>query len=174
MVDKIAINRIVNANVYANGNSLLGKVEEIGLPSIKIKTVEHKTLGLVGTLELPAGIEKMEGKIKWTSFYDDALILMANPFNFIQLQVRGSLETYTAQGRAAQVPVVAVMTIFSKDLPLGAFKQHDPVDMETNYTALYTKLTVGDKDIVEFDVLANIYKVGGEDILLEYKNNIGG
>lgn len=174
MGDKISLNRITNANVYMDGNSLLGKVEEITLPSLKVKTVEHKTLGLVGTLELPAGIEKMEGKIKWTSFYSDVLKLMANPFGFQQLQVRGSLETYTTQGRTVQVAVVAVLTIFSKDLPGGSFKQHDPVDMETNFSAIYFKLTIGGEDIVEFDVLSNIYKAGGQDILLEYKNNIGG
>ena len=34
MAGKIEINRITNANIYVNGNSLLGRAEEIKLPDI--------------------------------------------------------------------------------------------------------------------------------------------
>ena len=175
MADKIAINRITNANVYMNGNvNLLGKVEEITLPNIKIKTAEHKALGMIGAIELPSGLEKLEGKIKWTSFYEAELGTFAHPLKTIQLQVRGSLETYNALGLASEVPVVGALTILSKGLPLGAFKQNDNVELETDFAAYYVKLTVGGKDIVEVDVFANIYKAHGVDILANYRNNIGG
>src|ERR1044072_72072 len=92
MAEKIKINRLTNANVYMDGKSFLGKAEEINLPAIKHMMSEHKALGMVGKMEFWSGIDKMEAKIKWNSFYPDALKKMADPTTAIQLQVRGSLD----------------------------------------------------------------------------------
>ncbi|MFN4149235.1 MAG: phage major tail tube protein [Rhodocyclaceae bacterium] len=40
--------------------------------------------------------------------------------------------------------------------------------------AYYMKLTVDGQDVTEIDVLENIYKAGGVDLLAQYKANIGG
>jgi P2 family phage contractile tail tube protein len=40
-MSKIQINRLTNANVYMDGNNLLGRAEEINLPQIKHKMSEH-------------------------------------------------------------------------------------------------------------------------------------
>ena len=78
--------------------------------------VEHKALGMVGTLELPSGVDKMDGEIKWSSFYADALIQVANP---------------------------------------------------------YANINIGGLPIVEFDPMANIYKVAGNDVLAQFRANVG-
>lgn len=171
---KIEINRITNANIYIDGSSLLGRAEEITLPNIKTKLAEHKALGMVGTMEFFAGLEKMEAKIKWASLYPDVMKKAANPSKTVQLQARASMETYTGQGRTAQVPVVVMLTAAFKSFPLGSFKQHDNAEYETELTVYYAKLIVDGKDIFEVDVLENIYKVDGVDILAEYRANIGG
>lgn len=173
MADKIKINRLTNANVYMDGKSFLGKAEEISLPTIKHKMSEHKALGMVGMMEFFAGIEKMEAKIKWNSFYPDALKKMGDPTTAIQLQVRASLEEYQAQGRTAQSPVVCFLTCTAKDFPMGNFKQHDNVEAETNLNVTYCRLEINREVIVEIDVLANIYKVNGVDILAQYRQNLG-
>lgn len=173
MADKIKINRLTNANVYIDGKSFLGKAEEVSLPTIKHKMSEHKALGMVGMMEFFAGIEKMEAKIKWNSFYPDALKKMADPTTSMQLQVRASLEGYSAQGRVEQLPVVCFLTVTAKDFPMGNYKQHDNVEAETNLNVTYCRLEINRESIVEIDVLANIYKVNGVDILAQYRANIG-
>lgn len=40
---------------------------------------EHKALGMVGKIELPAGFDKLEGEIKWNSFYHEVMRKTANP-----------------------------------------------------------------------------------------------
>ena len=57
----ISTNRLTNGVMYAFGRSLAGKVAEATLPDIKAKMVEHPALGMIGTMEFPAGLEKMEG-----------------------------------------------------------------------------------------------------------------
>jgi uncharacterized protein len=171
---QIEIKRITNANVYVDGNSLLGKVDECKLPEVKVTMTEHKALGMQGKLEFPSGLDKLEATFKWNSLYSDILVKVANPYKAAEVQLRGSLETYGNGGRTDQVPVVAYLTgVFSK-FPLGGFKQHDNVEAETTMSVTYCKLEIDGKEVIEFDALANIYKADGVDLLETYKTNIGG
>ncbi len=171
----VLIHRITNANVYLDGANLLGRAEEIELPQVKVKMAEHKALGMVGSIQAFAGIEALEGKIKWASIYPDVLKKAANPFKAVQLQVRGSLEQWDgAVGRNREMPVVAMIQAIFKTFPMGSFKQHENVEIETEFHAWYVKLTVDGQDILEVDVAANIYKASGQDMLSTYRANIGG
>lgn len=68
-MSKIEINKLTNANIYMNGTNLLGRAEEVQLPQIKHKMAEHKALGMVGSAEFFAGIDKLECKINpWGSY----------------------------------------------------------------------------------------------------------
>lgn len=171
---QISIKQITNANVYIDGTSFLGKIEEAKLPDVVATLSEHKALGMIGKIELPNGIDKMEMSMKWNSLYGDVLKKAANPFKAVQLQCRSSQETYTGQGRTEEVPVVVHLTGSFKKFPLGGYKQHDNVEAETTMTITYFRLVVNGEDIVEVDVLSNIYKVGGVDLLAQYRSNIGG
>lgn len=173
MANQIQINRLTNANIYVDGNSMLGRAEEVNLPVIKHKMVDHKALGLVGVAEFWAGVDKMEAKIKWNSFYPDAMKKAANPFKAVNIQVRSSLEVYGAGGRLEEQAVVCYMTAMYKDFPAGNFKQHDNVEVESNLSVTYCKLVINGEEITEIDVLANIYKVNGEDLLANYRANLG-
>lgn len=172
-MSQISINRLTNANIYINGASYLGKAEEVNLPAIVYKMVEHKALGMVGTAEFFAGIEKMESKIKWNSFYQDAMKNAANPFQNVRMQVRSSLETYSSDGKIAEVPVVCYMTCAYKGFPMGNFKQHDNVELESNLSVYYCKLEIDGNPVIEFDSLANIFKVDGTDVMAQYRANLG-
>lgn len=171
---QITVKRVTNANMYLDGNSLLGKLEEIQLPVIKFKAAEHKALGMIGVVEFFSGIEKLEAKAKWNSFYNDVLLKVADPFKTLSVQVRSSVETYGATGRTEEKPLVAYMTVQSKDFPAGTFKQHDNAELESTLNVIYYKLVIDGKDIVEIDVMSNIYKVNGVDVLATYRANIGG
>lgn len=174
MPGKIQINRILNANIYANGNSLLGRAEEIKLPDITATMTEHKALGMVGKIELPSGFDKLEGEIKWNSIYPEVAAIMANPFASAQLQCRSSIETYGAQGRIEEQSLVTYLTVMFKKNPLGTFKQHDNVEVSSSFACTYVKQVIDGREVLELDVLANIFRVNGEDVLANYRRNIGG
>jgi P2 family phage contractile tail tube protein len=169
----IQINRLTNANVWVDGVNHLGQIDEITLPTVSHKMVEHKALGMVGSSEFFAGIDKMEAKIKWNSYYGEALRKSANPVQSVKLQVRGNIEVYTAEGRTNEVKFVCFLTCQYKGFPLGNFKQHDNVELESNLAVYACRMEIGNEEIVEIDVLANIYKVAGEDILAQYRINLG-
>jgi hypothetical protein len=173
MAEKIRINRCTNANIYLDGGSFLGRAEEVSLPTVKFKNSEHKAIGMVGSMEFFSGIEKMEAKIKWNSFYPEVLKKVADPTKQIAMQVRASIETYGSGGRLEQKPLVIFLTVQSKDFPLGNFKQHDNVEVETNLNVYYAKVELNGEEIIEVDVLSNTYKVNGVDLLATYKSNLG-
>lgn len=171
---EIKVNTLNNANIYIDGNSLLGQAEEIKLPTVKFKMAEHKAVGMVGTIKLPSGIEALEGEVKWSSFYASVWPRLLNPFSPVQLQARGSLETFTSQGRTQQVPYVVFLTASFYEVPMGDFKQNDKAEFGSKFFASYIRLKVDGKDILEVDAMSNIYKVGGVDQLDLYRSNIGG
>ena len=173
-MSKIQLNRVTNANIYVDGNCLLGKAEEIKLPDITAMMSEHKALGMVGKIELPSGFEKLEGEIKWNSFYRDVWLKMNNQYSMVQLQVRSSVETYGAMGRMQQQPLVTFLSVMFKKNPMGTFKQNDNAEFSSSFACYYIKQQLAGEDLLELDVLANIYKVGGVDQLDIYRNNIGG
>lgn len=169
----IAINRVTNANIYINGNNLLGRAEEVTLPEVKMKMSEHKALGMIGTIEFPSGIEKLEAKIKWNSWYADVWALVSNPYNAVQLMVRKSVETYTSVGRVSEQPLVTFVVGQFKNIPLGNYKQHDNAEYESQMTVTACKQIINGVTVLEYDALSNIFRSNGVDLLAQYKVNTG-
>lgn len=171
---EIKVNRLTNANVYVDGASYLGQVEEINLPEIVNMMSEHKALGMVGKMELFSGIDKMEASLKWNAFYADALVKFADPRKALKIQVRSSLESHDSSGLLTEVPCVAYLTGQPKNFPGGNFKQHDNVEATSKMSVTAYKLEIDGRVVMEYDAMANIYMVDGVDILATYRSNIGG
>jgi P2 family phage contractile tail tube protein len=170
---KVDINRVTNAGIYLESDSFVGKAEEITLPSIKAIMSEHKALGMMSKVEFFAGLEKMEGKIKFNSKYAEAVKIFANPIDFKKLQVKYLLTNISAGGPVGSKGLV-IMTIQSKGIEGGAFKPQDNVEISADFNVLYYKETIGGVTVVEVDVLANIFKVGGKDLSQEFRAAVGG
>jgi len=170
----IQINSLFNANIYIDGSGLVGRAEEIEIPQPKHKMIDYKGLGMVGTAELWSGVDKLEAKIKWSSFDPETLSNAASPFQTHSFQVRGSLEQYTSQGRSAELPVVYLMTGIFKDAGTASFKQQAMVETNSTISVYHCELYVAGTQIYLYDVFANVYVVGGVDQLSTFRTNLGG
>ena len=170
----ISVNRLTNANIYIDGIGLLGRAEEIDVAQPRHKMVEHKALGMAGTAEFWAGVDKLEARIKWASLYSEALRITNSPFSSHSFQVRGSLDQYTSQGRSAQLPVVYLMTGVFKDAGSFSFRHHENVSTTSTVSVYHSELYVAGSQIHLYDVLANIYVVNGVDQLAQLRTNLGG
>jgi P2 family phage contractile tail tube protein len=168
----INVNRVTNANIYLDGASLLGRAEEVELAFPKAKMVDHKGLGMFGTAEFPAGIDKLEAKVKWSSIYSEVLQSISI-FTSHQFQIRASIEQYTSQGRTAENPFVGLMTAQFKDGGPLNFKQHEQVDFPTTLVVYHCEYFVGGVQYLLYDVLANMYVINGVDQLANFRTNIG-
>ena len=170
---KIQVNRLTNGNIYINGSSFFGTIEEADLPEVIAKFAEHKALGMNGSVELPSGIDKMEMRLKFNAPYARVMKLTANPYKSHNLMFRGNLETYEGSNRVAQTPYKCIVEASFKNTRPGKMKQHDNVESESQLNVTYVKLEIDNEVIFEVDVLNNIHKVDGEDILATYRSNLG-
>lgn len=130
------INRLTNANVYLNGNSMLGQVESFEVPGVKPKMSDHKALGMVGSLELPSGIDKLEAKMKFSAWYPEVWKATNNVFKAHDITVRGNLEGYEGAERVSETPAVVFMRVTFKDPGSSKFNQHDNVEVEATMNVL--------------------------------------
>lgn len=169
----IEVKKLTNAAVYLDGGALLGQCSEVELPTVTQKMTDHVALGMVGAFQLPAGVEAMEAKFMFNAFYPDAFVKVADPSATVNIQVRASLENYEAGGKTGSEALKVQLRGQFKQMPLGNYKQHEPVELETMMNVHYVKLTIGTRIIFEYDANANIYKVDGVDILAQYRSDIG-
>jgi uncharacterized protein len=169
----LSVSRITNANIYINGVNLMERAEEVEIPNLKQKMVEHKGLGMAGSAEFWAGVDKLEAKIKWASIYPEAEQYLNDPFTFQQIQVRSSIDRYLSNGRSAQLPLVYLMTAAFKDGGSKMFKQHENVDSTSTLTVYHAQLIIDGVEQFLYDVMANIYSVNGVDLLAQLRANLG-
>lgn len=167
------INAIYNANVYIDGNSLLGKAAEFKLPEMEIGQDEFKGLGLAGTIKLPNGVEALEGEITWNSFYPDVAKRAAHPFKSVQLMVRANHQTFDARGLAQEVPLVTFVTAtFSKNA-LGGYKPKEKAEFSGTYQATEIRQLLDGREVLYYNAFTNAYRVDGQDVLSQMRKNIG-
>lgn len=169
----IAINQIVNANVYVNGNSQIGKAQEFKIPDIEFESIEHKGLGLFGTIKLPAGANAVEGGVTWDSFYPELRAVIYNPFKSIQLMCRSNLQVFNSQGLAAEEAMVTIMNVSSGKVGGTGHKNKENAAFEDTFNVHSIKQSVAGKEILFVDFFNNIFRVNGEDVLSKYRQNIG-
>lgn len=167
------IQSVYDANVYVNDRSEHGTASEVTCPDITPVMGEYKALGMMGAAEFPKGFEKMEATIKWKFADTETLKDCANFFKPVNLMVRSHKVRYDAGGVVEDVPVVIYMTGTPTKHQTGGYKPQEDSEFETTFTIFYCKMEVDGEEIVELDVLNNIYKVGGEDLTAETRQNLG-
>lgn len=173
MATKIEINKISNCNIYINGANMLGSAEEVDLPDIKHKFQEHESLGMIGVAEFWSGIDKMEARIKWKSYGDRHIFENANPFKPVNIQVKMSRDLYVNGALEDEVPVTAYFTCSYKDFMGLKLKAKEIATYESNLAVYYYKLEVDGIVVTEIDILNNIMNVDGDDLLANYRANLG-
>ncbi len=165
------LNSIFNANAYRDGNTLIGKVEQLDLPAVKFKTEDIAALGLFSTIEIPTGLEKMEAKIKWNAIYDKDW-KAASPVSKSTIVVKSNMTTHGADGLVEQVQVTATVRGVYRELPTGNLKANAKFDgAEHVLTVNYYKLEVDGNKVYEVDIFNNILYVGDKDILESFRSN---
>ncbi|BAK75385.1 phage major tail tube protein [Pseudogulbenkiania sp. NH8B] len=165
---------ISEAVVYVNGNQYFGATNEVKLPEIQFKTTERKPTGGIGSIELPAGVDKMEAEITWSS-YDKQLAASAfNPRKSTQIMVRSVKRVFDGTGGLNQeVSVVTHLTVLPKSLGLGTHKQGEPIEAPSKFAVHAIKQTMGGQLIVEIDVINQVFKMGDEDFLSTLRSILG-
>lgn len=165
--------KVFDANVYVNNASKHGLAAEVTCPDITAVMTDYNALGMVGSAEFFNGFDKMEATIKWTYPDNEIKKVCANFLKPIDLMVRSSKAEHDNGGITSEKPIVIYMKGYPKKHAGGTYKKKEDTDVDTVFSVLYYKEEVDGETIVELDVLNNIYKVDGEDLLAERRQNLG-
>lgn len=167
------IAKVFDANTYVNNASKHGLASEVTCPDISAIMTDYKALGMVGSAEFFNGFDKMEATIKWTYPDNEAKKACANFLKPVDLMIRSSKAEYDNGGITSEKPIVIYLKGYPKKHAGGSYKPKEDTEVESVFSVLYYKEEVDGETIVELDVLNNIYKVDGEDLLSERRQNLG-
>jgi len=169
----IEISKVTNARVYINGTDFIAKAEEVDLPKVKFKTTETKGLALIGETDLPTILDKMEARIKFNSVYPEFVAIASNPFKTVSVIVKSPAAIYTQEGVQFK-PLKAELRGTFVEFDTGKMKKGDNAEAEARMSVYYYKLEYDGREVYEVDILNNILKIEGKDVLADYRNAMGG
>ncbi|MCE3232500.1 MAG: contractile tail tube protein [Rickettsiaceae bacterium] len=165
MIPKI----LKNFNAFVDGRGYAGRVDEIVLPKLTVKTEEHRAGGMDVPVEIDMGMEKLEAEITFAE-YDAQLFRLfgLTDGNAVSLTLRGAIQ---ADGEAE--PIVINLRGSFRELDAGTWKAGDKATLKCMVAVRYYRLTVSGDSVIEIDAENMIRIIGGEDQMVSIRQAIG-
>ncbi|TQV72582.1 phage major tail tube protein [Exilibacterium tricleocarpae] len=158
-----------NFNLFVDGRGYAGRVEELTLPKLSIKTEEIRTGGMDAPVELDMGIEKLECDLNIAE-YDVDIIALFGLENGAQvpLTLRGGLD-----GEDGVVPVVVTLRGAWRALDFGNWKAGEKAPLKVSVALRYYRLEIGARELIEIDAINMVRKIDGKDQLQAMRSALG-
>ncbi|GHT94618.1 phage major tail tube protein [Alphaproteobacteria bacterium] len=158
-----------NFNVFVDGRGYAGKVEEVSLPKLSLKTDEFRAGGMDAPVEIDLGMEKLEADLTFAE-YDSELIKLfgLTEGNEVALTLRGVIQS---TGNADSV-IINLRGII-KEMDFGSWKPADKATLKCSISCAYYKLSIADNNLVEIDAVNMIRKINGVDQLSSHRTILG-
>lgn len=170
---QLQVEKISNATLAINGSVIFGGPNEVALESLKAKTLDYNALGMLGTVELFAGFEKMSATVKLNHCNADVAAKFGDPTTSMQLQIRTNKEKFTTTGRSAEVPFVYKLTATPKTWPGIANKAQEMAEFEVELSVSSITLEENGVEIHHFNAFTNELRVNGVDKTAAFRANLG-
>ena len=150
-----------NFNLYVDGRGYAGRVEEVTLPKLTLKTEEFQAGGMSAPIEIEMGMEKLEMNMTFSE-YDPELFKLFGLTNGseIAFTIRGALE-----GNGKTTPVIVNVRGYFKEMDFDAWKPAEKASLKCSVACNYYKLTMDGVELVEIDPINMIKTVNGSDQL---------
>jgi hypothetical protein len=159
-----------NMNLFVDGRGYAGRIDEIQLPKLTLKTEEHRAGGMDVPVEIDLGMDKLEAELT-ISDYDPEVYKLFGLLDLkpVQITIRGAIQ---AQGEDAK-PVVVNLRGGWREIDAGTWKPGDKSTLKVSVAASYYKLTIDGQEVVEVDAINLVRKVGGVDQMAAIRTAIG-
>ncbi|MCG8338698.1 MAG: phage major tail tube protein [Proteobacteria bacterium] len=156
-------------NLFVDGRGYAGRVEELTLPKLSLKTEEIKAGGMDAPIEIEMGMEKLECDMT-ISEYDPEIIKMFGLNNGAQvpLTLRGGLD-----GEEGVIPVVLTLRGAWRELDFGNWKSGENAPLKVSVALRYYRLEINGAELVEIDPENMVRKIDGNDQLEALRGAIG-
>jgi P2 family phage contractile tail tube protein len=160
-----------NFAVFVDGRGYAGKVEEITLPKLTVKTEEYRAGGMDVPISIDMGMEKLETDMTFSD-YDSEIFKLFGIIsgNLVALTLRGALQE---PDKTDAIPVVLHLRGTIRELDFGTWKAAEKATLKMAMDLRAYKLTYNNADIIEIDAENMIRKIDGTDQLATFRTALG-
>ncbi len=158
-------------NLFVDGRGYAGRVKEVVLPKLTIKTEEWRAGAMDAPVEIDVGMEKLELGIKLGEISPD-ILRNFGLLNSTDLPV--TLRSATRrQGQPNAQSVVLNLLGGWRELDMGTWTAGSLAECDIACALTYYKLTIDNQELIEIDVLNVVRKINGVDQLESERAAIG-
>ncbi|WP_250294800.1 phage major tail tube protein [Wolbachia endosymbiont of Oedothorax gibbosus] len=150
-----------NFNVFVDGRGYAGRIDEITLPKLTIKTEEYRAGGMDIPISIDMGMEKLEADFTFSE-YDTELFRLFGLINgnSVALTLRGGMQG--SGSNDIEAVIINLRGIF-REFDFGSWKPAEKATLKCTVAAHYYKLTIGGNELIEIDAVNTIRKINGVD-----------
>lgn len=154
-----------NFNVFVDGRGYAGKIDEITLPKLTIKTEEYRAGGMDIPISIDMGMEKLEADFTFAE-YDSELFRLFGLIdgNSVSLTLRGGMQG--SGSNDIEAVIINLRGIFS-------WKPAEKATLKCTVAAHYYKLTISGQELIEIDAENMIRKINGVDQMMLLQTVLG-
>ncbi|MXO64862.1 phage major tail tube protein [Altericroceibacterium endophyticum] len=164
--------KLKNMNLYDEGVSFMGEIGELTPPTISHATEDWRGGGMLGPVKIDNGLEALE--FEWTlgGYVSQVVSQMGElAIDGVMLRAMGAFQSDQDGGVKS---VELVMRGRHTELDRGTWKPGDDTEKKLKTALSYYKEIVDGTTLLEIDMIAGIYKVGGVDRYAQIRAAIGG
>lgn len=159
-------------NLFVDGRGYAGKVEEIELPKLSIKTEEFRAGGMDAPVAIDLGMEKLECNFTLGEYNEDTIRLFGlQDSAAVSLRLKGSIESDDLASH--KTPVEVVIQGRWSEMEWEKWKAGDNSTKKVTVAISYYRYISNDETLVEIDVPNMVRIINGVDNLAVSRANIG-
>lgn len=163
--------KLKNMNLFNEGRSYMGQVDEVVLPVLTAKMEEWRGGGMDAPVDIDLGMEKLS--MEWTAggWLPDALKQFgALTANGVGLRFTGAVQSDdTEEVKAVEVVVRGRHSEIDK----GNAKAGEDTSHKYVTSLSYYKLTFDGEVLIEIDILNMVKMIGGKDLMADFRAALG-
>jgi P2 family phage contractile tail tube protein len=163
--------KLKNFAMFGDGESWIGEIPSVTLPTITKKTEEYRAGGMHGPVQVELGLEKMELALKAGGLKRQLIAMLgARTVGASQFRFAGAYQD-DGTGLVTAVEVICRGRVLEWN-PNEA-KAGDDNEHEFKIALSYYKVAVAGADLLEIDLPGMVFKVDGTDIYSDIRFAIG-
>lgn len=162
--------KLKNFNFSVDGTSYLGETTEVTQPKLALKLEAYRSGGMQGEVDVNQGIEKLELEFKMGGHEPNLIALFGGSISGNLFRFQGA---YQRDDTDEVDAVEFVCRGRLSEIDEGSSKAGDDTEHSYKASLTYYKKVVNGKDIVEIDMLNQIFMVDGKDRLAEIRAAMG-
>ena len=165
--------KLKNLNLFNDGNSYLGLVKSLTLPSLGRKMEAYRGGGMNGPVKADLGMSDDGIQFEWkTGGLDLISLRQFGAVNASSVALRFS-GPYQQDDTGEVSNVEVVVRGRHETIEMGDAQPGEDTEHSMTTTCSYYKLTVDGEEIIEIDLLNFVEKVNGVDMLDKHRSGMG-